>query len=80
MKLSPKTVDDTLELIARASGQSPSAKQLAHAAVRNYRQRQSPTLTQERIDNGSDTETRRQRFVASSLKFRRRGWLARLFR
>lgn len=80
MKPTAKSVDDTLQSIARASGESttPSPKQLARSAVLDYRARHSPALTQERIDNGRDEEGRRQRFVASAVKWSRRSWWRRL--
>lgn len=78
MKPTAKTVNATLDEIARASGSTPSFQQLAHSAVLDYRARHSPVLTQERIDNGGDGEGRRQRFVASAVKWSRRSWWRRL--
>lgn len=77
-----KSVDATLDEIARASGETvvvpPSTRELTRAAVLRYRSAKSSTLTQERIDNGGDSEQRRQRFVASSVKWSKRSWWRRL--
>lgn len=78
MNQKAKSVDTTLDEIARASGSTPSFQQLAHTAIPDYRARHSPALTQERIDNGGDGEGRRQRFVSSAVKWSRRSWWRRL--
>lgn len=86
-----KSVDDTLKEIARASGDTviipPSTKELTRAAVLRYRatvkfpvfEQDHTALTQEQIDNGSDEEQRRQRFVSSSVKWSKRSWWRKLF-
>lgn len=71
----PPEITAALDAISRAS---THPRQLAREAVRRHRQPSQPSLTQAMIDSGGDTEERRQRFVSSALKFRRRGILSRL--
>lgn len=75
----PENVNDVRSDIARASGERPPFD--ARKAVANHRSRRTkPQLTQAQIDSGSETEERRRRFVASSVKWSKRSLLARLFR
>lgn len=75
----PENINDVLDDIARASGERAPFD--ARKTVANHRARRvKPQLTQAQIDSGSETEERRRRFVASSVKWSKRSLWAKLFR
>lgn len=73
---SPNDIDAVLAQVER---QSKSPRELAREAVERHRARPRG-LTQAQIDSGADVEDRRQRFVASAVKWSKRSLFARLFR
>lgn len=76
----PTNHDITAALDAIEASERPAdhPRKLAKQAIARHRSTQ--TLTQSRIDSGSETEERRRRFVSASVKWSRRSWWARLFR
>lgn len=79
MNPSPKNVSEVLESIAAAERPADHPRRLAREAIVNRRACLTPQLTQAQIDSGSETEDRRRRFVASSVKWSKRSLWSKLF-
>lgn len=80
MKPTTNEVNDALRDIERTERPVDHPRTLAREAIVRRRERLTPQLTQAQIDSGSETEERRRRFVASSVKWSKRSIWARLFR
>lgn len=80
MNPTSKNVNQVLAQIESAERPASHSRTLAREAIVRRRERLSPQLTQAQIDSGSETEERRKRFVASSVKWSKRSIWARLFR
>lgn len=78
---SPNDVNRVISQLEQLSTPQPSARQLAQRLIAERKGRQvPPALSQAMIDSGGDSEERRRRFVASAVRFKRRGWLSWLLR
>lgn len=81
MKPTRTDVIAALDAIEASERPADHPRKLAQQAITQHRRRSTqPTLTQARIDSGSETEERRRRFVSASVKWSRRSLWARLFR